>query len=72
MAKLLELQRPKINNLLRGNQEEIFNDLLDLRADIVKEEKLGTRYDFIGTLQEGVGMDMNEANKGVTLDLQEK
>ena len=58
--------------LLRGYQEKIFNGTLELQADIGKEEKKGTRDDYVRTLWEGVLIDKNITNKGVTLPLQKK
>lgn len=57
---------------MRGYQEKIFNGTLELQADIGKEEKEGTRDDYVRTLWEGVLIDKNITNKGVTLPLQTK
>ena len=55
---------------LRGHLETNFNDLLDIKAVIVKDTKY--RDNYVGTMWEGIWMANNGAKKGVSLDLQSK
>ena len=51
-------------NLLRGEQQTIFNDIMELRSVIGKQEKEITRDDYVGTIWEGVCMANKVYKKG--------
>ena len=58
--------------MLRGNLDTSFNDLLNIKAVIARETRDGERQDYVGTIWEGIRMENNDANKGVSLALQAK
>ena len=58
--------------MLRVNQEMSFNDLLDIRAVIGGQLKVGTIKYYVGPIWEVICIGNNGAKKGVTLALKVK
>ena len=55
---------------LRGHLKTTFNDLLDIKAVIVKKTKY--MEDYVGTIWEGIWIAKNGAKKGVYMILHAK
>ena len=56
--------------MLRVHLNTTFNELFYIKEVIRKESK--DRYDYVGTMWEGIQMANNGANKGFSLVLQAK
>ena len=56
--------------MLIGHMQTTFNNLLEIKAEIVNETKDGE--DYVGTIWEEIQMANNSAKKGVSLTIQAK